>query len=80
MRLHEREGIELALFGGRARHGPAAPSVRSQTELPVPHRHVRQRETGRLAASGRYRAVVCSTAGRVAPLATWAGARRAVRR
>ena len=76
VRLHEREGIELALFGGRSRHGPAA-GERSQTELPVPHRRVRQRDTCRLAASGRYRAVVCSTAGRVAPLATWAGARRA---
>ncbi|HEX3391407.1 MAG TPA: glycosyltransferase family 4 protein [Solirubrobacteraceae bacterium] len=30
-----------------------------------------------LAASGRYRAVVCSTGGRVGLLATWAGARRA---
>ena len=30
-----------------------------------------------LAASGDYRAVVCPTGGRVAPLATWAGARRA---
>jgi glycosyltransferase involved in cell wall biosynthesis len=30
-----------------------------------------------LAASGRYRAVICPTGGRVAPLASWAGARRA---
>jgi glycosyltransferase involved in cell wall biosynthesis len=75
--LHEREGIELALFGGRYQHGATALGTRSETRLPVPHRRVRQRDTGRLAASGRYRAVVCSTAGRVAPLATWAGARRA---
>jgi len=76
-RLHELEGIELALFGGRFRHGPAAETATPPTEPPLPHRQVRQRATGALAASGRYRAVVCSTAGRVAPLATWAGARRA---
>lgn len=72
-RLHEREAIVLALFGGRARHGGelAAP------ELHVPQRRVRPREIYRLAASGEYRAVVCSTAGRVAPAAAWAGARRA---
>jgi glycosyltransferase involved in cell wall biosynthesis len=72
-RLHEREQIELALFGGRSQHGGADFSG----ELPFPHRHVRPRELFRLAASGRYRAVVCPTGGRLAPLATWAGARRA---
>ncbi len=71
-RLHEREQIELALFGGRLRHGGAAFAA----ELPFPHRHVRPHELASLAASGRYRAVVCPTGGRVAPLATWAGARR----
>jgi glycosyltransferase involved in cell wall biosynthesis len=94
-RLHEREGIEVALFGGRSKHGPrspadtrvpagaspgtASPGTRSPSaeELPFPHRHVRQHETARLAASGEYRAVVCSTGGRVALPATWAGARRA---
>lgn len=72
-RLHERENIELALFGGRSMHGVSP----HQGELPVPHRHVRQLETARLAASGGYRAVVCSTGGRVALPATWAGTRRA---
>jgi glycosyltransferase involved in cell wall biosynthesis len=72
-RLHEREGIELALFGGRLQHGGAA----FDAELPFPHRHVRPRELYSLAASGRYRAVVCPTGGRLAPLATWAGTRRA---
>jgi glycosyltransferase involved in cell wall biosynthesis len=72
--LHEREGIELALFGGRSLHGPG--STPEQT-LPVPHRHVDQRELGRLAASGRYRAVIASTGGRLALPLTWAGARRA---
>jgi glycosyltransferase involved in cell wall biosynthesis len=71
-RLHEREQIELALFGGRLQHGGAE----FAQELPFPHRHVRPHELASLAASGRYRAVVCPTAGRLAPLATWAGARR----
>jgi glycosyltransferase involved in cell wall biosynthesis len=72
-RLHEREQIELALFGGRSLHGGSD----HQGELPFPHRSVRPRELAALAASGRYRAVVCPTGGRLAPLATWAGARRA---
>jgi glycosyltransferase involved in cell wall biosynthesis len=72
MRLHEREQLELALFGGRSKHGGAD----FAGELPFPHRHVRPRELYALAASGRYRAVVCPTGGRLAPLATWAGARR----
>jgi glycosyltransferase involved in cell wall biosynthesis len=71
-RLHEREGVEFALFGGRLEHG--GPTIQ---ELPFPHRHVREHELYALAASGRYRAIVCSTGGRVAVLATWAGARRA---
>jgi len=71
--LHEREQIEVALFGGRSRHGGAA----SAGELPFPHRSVRPRELQAIAASGRYRAVVCPTGGRLAPLASWAGARRA---
>jgi glycosyltransferase involved in cell wall biosynthesis len=96
--LHEREGIEVALYGGRSLHGPDAtdgldttgaceqPRARRQpgepssatrrTELPFPHRYVSQRATGRLASSGAYRAVVCSTGGRVALPCTWAGARR----
>jgi glycosyltransferase involved in cell wall biosynthesis len=72
-RLHEQQHIELALVGGRARHGGelAAPA------LAVPLRRARPRDIYQLAASGRYRAVVCSTAGRLAPSAAWAGARRA---
>jgi glycosyltransferase involved in cell wall biosynthesis len=72
-RLHELENVELALFGGPSKHGGPAPAA----ELPFPHRHVRQHEPVRLAASGRYRAVVCSSGGRVALGATWAAARRA---
>jgi glycosyltransferase involved in cell wall biosynthesis len=71
-RLHEREQIELALFGGPSKHGGAD----FAGELPFPHRRVRPHELESLAASGRYRAVVCPTGGRLAPLATWAGARR----
>ncbi len=72
-RLHEREGVEYALFGGRSQHG----GVAAEEELPFPHRHVRQREVASLAASGRYRAVVCSAGGRVALPGAWAGSRRA---
>jgi glycosyltransferase involved in cell wall biosynthesis len=86
--LHERENIEVALYGGRSLHGPSALSSDARggsgassgpaprAELPFPHRYVHQRETGRLARSGSYRAVVCSTGGRVALPSTWAGARR----
>ena len=80
-RLHEREGVEFALFGGRAQHGFApersgdAASVPAQ--LPFPCLRVEQRRVGALVRSGRYRAVVCSTGGRVALPSAWAGARRA---
>jgi glycosyltransferase involved in cell wall biosynthesis len=70
--LHEREDIVLALFGGPSKHGGAD----FAGELPLPHERVHPRELYALAASGRYRAVVCPTGGRLAPIATWAGARR----
>ena len=70
-RLHEREGIELALFGGGSLHaGPAGPE-----ELPFPARRAGPAELASLAAGGGYRAVVCPTGGRAALLATWMGAR-----
>ena len=71
--LHDHEDLEVALFGGRSKHGGAA----FEGDLPFPHRHVRQRELAALAASGLYRAVVCPTGGRVAPGAIWLGTRRA---
>jgi glycosyltransferase involved in cell wall biosynthesis len=84
--LHERENIEVVLYGGRSLHGPGVPDTRGEpgepasatprVELPFPHRYVHQRETDRLAGSGAYRAVVCSTGGRIALPSTWAGARR----
>ncbi len=70
--LHEREQIEVALFGGRSLHGGAD----FAGELPFPNRRTGPAQLAQLAASGRYRAVVCPTGGRVAPMATWAGARR----
>jgi glycosyltransferase involved in cell wall biosynthesis len=73
LRLHELENVEFALFGGRSRHGGDS----AEGELPFPHRHVSERELGALASGGGYRAVVCSTAGRLGPLQSWAGARRA---
>jgi glycosyltransferase involved in cell wall biosynthesis len=78
-RLHEAENVEFALFGGPSKHGGPAPSAEQALEgdLPFPHRYIRQHEPVALAASGRYRAVVCSTGGRLALGATWAGARRA---
>ena len=72
--LHAREGIELALFGGRLQHGTGSTS---DPPLQIPHRRVHQHELFKLAASGEYRAVVLSTGGRVALPAAWAGARRA---
>ncbi len=76
-RLHELEDIEVALFGGPSKHGPPMLAQSWTADLPFPSRRVSERESGRLAASGRHRAVVCSTGGRVALPATWAGARRA---
>src|SRR5271166_394141 len=69
--LHEREGIEVALFGGRSRHGGAD----AEGELPFPHLRASPAEMALLAARGDYRAVVCSTGGRLALPAAWAGAR-----
>ncbi len=72
-RLSELEQVEFALFGGRLKHGGGGGDV----QLAFPHRRVRESELYGLAGSGRYRAVVCSTAGRIALPAAWAGARRA---
>ena len=74
-RLHAREGIEVALFGGGSAHGGAA----VDGELPFPHRRVGARRLHELARSDGYRAVVVPTGGRLALLAAWAGARRASR-
>ncbi len=70
--LHRREGIELALFGGRSHHATGAVA-----DPGVPHRQVAERDVAELAAGGDYRAVVCGTAGRRALPAAHGGARRA---
>ncbi len=70
--LHRAEGIELAIYGGRLHH-----AVAGVEDPGVPSLRIRQREAYALAASGRHRAVIATSAGRVAPLAAAAGARRA---
>ena len=71
-KLHEREDVEFALIGGDVRHGGGAGD---DADLPFPVLRPQQHEVARLA--GRYRAVVAGLSGRVAPLAAYAGARRA---
>ncbi len=78
--LSRREGVQFALFGGRSQHGfenPPADGGGAATPLPLPHIHLPQHRLAALAASGRFRAVVLSTGGRIALPAAWAGARRA---
>jgi glycosyltransferase involved in cell wall biosynthesis len=69
--LHAREGVELALFGGRSHH-----ATEGLSDPGVPYRAIEQREAYTLAASGAYRAVIAGTAGRTALPAAWRGARR----
>jgi glycosyltransferase involved in cell wall biosynthesis len=69
--LHERTPLLLALFGGRSHHATAGVD-----DPGVPYRRVSQRAVHALAASGRFAAVVCGTAGRVALPASYLGARR----
>jgi glycosyltransferase involved in cell wall biosynthesis len=71
--LHEREGALFALIGGDVRHGGGA----GGDALPFPVVRPTQRGVLRLAASGRFRAVVAGLSGRVALPAAWAGARLA---
>jgi glycosyltransferase involved in cell wall biosynthesis len=71
--LHEREDVVFALIGGGVRHGGGA----GGGELPFPVVRPSQRGVLRLAASGRFRAVVAGLSGRVALPAAYAGARRA---
>jgi glycosyltransferase involved in cell wall biosynthesis len=70
--LARRVPLELAIFGGRSTHATAGVA-----DPGVPHRRVAQREIRALAASGRYGAVVCGTAGRIALPAAALGARAA---
>jgi glycosyltransferase involved in cell wall biosynthesis len=70
--LHERENVVFALIGGDVRHGGGGTGRR---ELPFPAIFPSQRAIARLAASGRYRAVIAGLSGRVALPAAYAGAR-----
>jgi glycosyltransferase involved in cell wall biosynthesis len=70
--LHRRAPLELAIFGGRSIH-----ATEGVADPGVPHRYVQQRDVAALAASRRYRAVICGTAGRTALPAAALGARAA---
>jgi glycosyltransferase involved in cell wall biosynthesis len=72
--LHRHEEVVFALVGGGVRHGGGAGGTE---DLPFPVLQPQQRAIARLAASGRFRAVVAGLSGRVALPAAWAGARRA---
>jgi glycosyltransferase involved in cell wall biosynthesis len=71
--LHEREDVVFALVGGELRHGGGAGARASHFPVLRPP----QRAIARLAASGRFRAVVAGLSGRVALPAAYAGARAA---
>lgn len=70
--LDALEGLEVAIYDGRLHH--ATPGVKDPG---VPSRRIGQRQAFALASSGRYRAVVATSAGRVALPAAYLGARRA---
>jgi glycosyltransferase involved in cell wall biosynthesis len=71
--LHDRQGLELALFGGPHAHGATA----AGPPHGVPSRQISQLDVRRLVASGAYRAVILGTGGRLALPAAWLAARRA---
>lgn len=70
--LHERENVHFALIGGDVRHGGGGTQ---QDELPFPVITPPQKAVARIAASGRYRAVIAGISGRVALPAAYGGAR-----
>jgi glycosyltransferase involved in cell wall biosynthesis len=71
--LHAAEDVVFALVGGGVRHGGAI----AAGPPPFPVVRPSQRGIGRLAASGRFRAVVAGLSGRVALPAAYLGARTA---
>jgi len=71
--LHRHEHVVFALVGGGLRHGGGTGATE---DLPFPVLRPPQRAIARLAASGRFRAVLAGLSGRVALPAAWAGARR----
>jgi glycosyltransferase involved in cell wall biosynthesis len=72
--LHEREEVTFALVGGELRHGGGGGEPEPEG---FPVLRPRQREIARLAASGRFRAVIAGLSGRVALPGAYLGARRA---
>jgi glycosyltransferase involved in cell wall biosynthesis len=72
--LHARQDVVFALIGGDVRHGG---ELDRDAALPFPVVRPPERGVARLAASGRFRAVVAGLSGRVALPAAYAGARRA---
>lgn len=70
--LQARTPVVVARFGATRRHATAGVA-----DPGVPVLDVEQRAVARLAASGRFRAVVAGTVGRVALPAAYLGARRA---
>ena len=72
--LQAREDAAFALIGGSVRHGGGGGAGES---LPFPVLRCAQKTIYRLAASGRFRAVIAGLSGRLAPAAAWAGARSA---
>ncbi|MSW96704.1 MAG: glycosyltransferase, partial [Actinobacteria bacterium] len=70
--LHEAEGIEVAIYDGRLHH--ATPGV---ADPGVPFRRMAQRAVHAATASGSHRAVIATSAGRIALPAAFTGARRA---
>jgi glycosyltransferase involved in cell wall biosynthesis len=72
--LHARENVVFALIGGDVRHGGGGTAT---TALPFPVIRPPERAIARIAASGRYRAVIAGLSGRVALPGAYAGARAA---
>ncbi len=70
--LHEAESIEIAIYDGRLHHATAG-----VTDPGVPFRRLAQRHVFGVAAKGEHRAVIATSAGRIAMPAAFAGARRA---
>ncbi len=73
--LHRAEGVEVALWAGRLRHG-VAPATRADS-LFFPTQSTSQHRLYALASSRRFRAVICGTGGRMGLPAAYVGARRA---
>jgi len=69
--LSERIDVQFALIGGDLRHGGGG----TREQLPFNAVFPSQRHVARMAASGRYRAVVAGISGRVALPAAYFGAR-----